>query len=245
MIKRCSIGCVDDSVVRSARILPNRVVAQFKPQHSQQGVILIVALIVLVALTLASVGLLRSVDTASTISSNLGIKKDLYRAAGIGMQVAAQRLTVIRGGSPSLAGGAVPGADMPSSGFYSTASLPVDRRGIPQILVNAPIPRGPGIATNYGGVGESVVPIQEDNGSGVTAVGGYVFRWVFERSCPNVGVTDDPAAPNPCRTAAGTLEATSHGKERKLPPEQTPYVRITMRVDGPKNSTSYFQSMLL
>jgi Tfp pilus assembly protein PilX len=46
-----------------------------KPASSQRGVVLLVALIILVALTLAGVALIRSVDTANIIAGNLSFHR--------------------------------------------------------------------------------------------------------------------------------------------------------------------------
>jgi type IV pilus assembly protein PilX len=206
------------------------------PAARQQGIILIVALIVLVALSLASVGLLRSVDGANAVGGNLGSKKDIYRVASVGFQAAVNDLGTIR------VAGQLPATDNSTVGFASTASLIYDSRGVPQALVDAPIPSSPGVATNWGG-GEFVLPVVVDSGTGVATSGGYVFRWVADRLCPNALATD-PAV-NACRMASGSGSNTAHGLERKLPGAGQVYVRITLRIDGAKNATSYFQAMVL
>jgi Tfp pilus assembly protein PilX len=43
-------------------------------KHAQQGVVLLMALIMLVALTLAGIALVRSVDTTNLIAGNLAFK---------------------------------------------------------------------------------------------------------------------------------------------------------------------------
>ncbi len=204
--------------------------------RQQHGIILIVALIVLVALSLASVGLLRSVDGANAVGGNLGSKKDIYRVASVGFQAAVNDLGTIR------VAGQLPATDNSSVGFASTASLLYDSRGVPQILVDAPIPSAPGVATNWGG-GEFALPVVVDGGTGVTTSGGYVFRWVADRLCPNALATDPNV--NSCRMASGSGSNTTDGLGRKLPGAGQVYIRITLRVDGAKNATSYFQAMVL
>jgi type IV pilus assembly protein PilX len=216
-----------------ARISPNR-----SSQH-QRGIVMIVALVVLIALTIASVGLLRSVDTAGTVASNLGVKKDLYRVSNLGVQRALLNLSTIRVGNE------LPGSDNTGLSYYSTASNPTlapDARGIPQNLVNAPMPASPGVGTGWSG--EFALPVAVDSGAGVTTSGGYLFRYVAERLCPTNGPSD-PAL-NPCRQATGVGTASPSGSFQPLITQGgTVYIRLTLRVDGPKNSTSYFQAMLL
>jgi type IV pilus assembly protein PilX len=209
---------------------------QSLPQR-QRGVIMIVALVVLIALTIASIGLLRSVDTATTVTSNLGVKKDLYRVSNLGVQRALTLLSLIRTGNE------LPNSDTLGSSYYATAQLAVDDRGIPLALVNAPIPSSPGVATGQW-AGELALPVGVDSGAGVTQTGGYVFRYVAERLCPNPG-PNEPAL-NPCRQATGLGSNTPSGSfQPAISQGGTIYVRLTLRVDGPKNSTSYFQAMLL
>jgi type IV pilus assembly protein PilX len=203
--------------------------------HKQRGVVLIVALLVLVALTIASLGLLRSVDTTTAATGNLGFKKDIYRQSNRGVQNALDRLAPIR------VGGELPFADNNPSGgagYYATATLPVDPRGIPVILLNAAVPTTPGVAPSTGaGIGQFVVPIGDPSG------GGYLFRYTAERLCPLAGAP--LLGTNDCRQAAGAGIGSGCNTCPKAPLAGSVYVRLTLRVDGPKNSVSYFQMMVL
>ncbi len=200
----------------------------------QQGIVLIVALLVLVALTIASLGLLRSVDTTTAATGNLGFKKDIYRQSNRGIQDALNKLLAVRTGQ-----GELPYSDITSGpGYYATAnSLAVDVRGIPTILLNAPIPTTPGSATGTAGLGEFAVPIGDPSG------GGYLFRYTAERLCPVAGAPDP--ATNSCRQAAGAGALAIYTRSSTFSLSGTVYVRLTLRVDGPKNSVSYFQTMVL
>ena len=55
---------------------------------SQQGVVLLVALVVLVALTVAGVAMMRSVDTATLVTGNLAFEEVATQAADQGIQAA-------------------------------------------------------------------------------------------------------------------------------------------------------------
>jgi type IV pilus assembly protein PilX len=219
-------------------ILSRTVSRRYSSPVRQRGVVMIVALVVLIALTIASVGLLRSVDSASTITGNLGLKKDLYRVSNLGLRRA---LFVLSGAR--AANGELQGTDDTTRSYYATASsLPVDARGIPLVLVNLTPPSQPGSSTNW--PGELAVGVATDTGTGVTTSGGYLFRYVAERLCPSTGVADD--ALNPCRKAAGAGAASGSGSfQPNIAGRGSVYIRLTLRVDGPKNSTSYFQAMLL
>lgn len=58
----------------------------------QRGVVLFIALIVLVAMTLAGIGMVRSVDTGNLISGNLAFKQSTLNASDLGTETAFQWL---------------------------------------------------------------------------------------------------------------------------------------------------------
>jgi type IV pilus assembly protein PilX len=107
-----------------------------KPLHSpifsrragatrQGGAVLIVAMIVLVALGLASLALLRSVDVLGLISGNLSLQRSALTATDIGVNEA----------SNNLANVAVRSVADPAN-CYSEKMLHADERGIPDLLAD-------------------------------------------------------------------------------------------------------------
>jgi type IV pilus assembly protein PilX len=56
--------------------------------HKQRGVVLLIALIMMVAMTLAAIGMMRSVDTGSVIAGNMAFKKATLSASDAGMSAA-------------------------------------------------------------------------------------------------------------------------------------------------------------
>jgi len=64
----------------------------------QQGIVLPITLIVLVAMTLAGIALLRSIDTSSIIAGNLAFKQSATASgdAGIGSRAMPRRWTRTR-----------------------------------------------------------------------------------------------------------------------------------------------------
>ena len=62
------------------------------PAQGQRGLVLFVALIVLVAMTLAGIGMVRSVDTANLIAGNLAFKQGTIQSADRGIEAAFQWL---------------------------------------------------------------------------------------------------------------------------------------------------------
>jgi type IV pilus assembly protein PilX len=89
----------------------------------QRGAVLIVALIVLVALGLASLALLRSVDILGLISGNLSLQRSALTATDVGVNAAMAKLE------------ALPNRTAPSTeNCYFDVALPADERGIPNLL---------------------------------------------------------------------------------------------------------------
>ena len=63
--------------------------------RSQRGVILLIALIMLVAMTLAAIGMIRSVDTGSVIAGNMAFKQATLNASDAGTNAAFSALMAV------------------------------------------------------------------------------------------------------------------------------------------------------
>ena len=81
--------------------------------HRQQGVVLFISLIVLVAMTLAGIALIRSVDTTNLIAGNLAFRQGATLAADSGVEAA--RNWLITQNTASLS------SDSTGNGYYSFA----------------------------------------------------------------------------------------------------------------------------
>jgi len=84
-----------------------------KTFSNQQGVVLFFALIALVAMSLAAVALIRSVDTNSAISGNLSFKQSTLLSADRGVETA---ITWATGNIAAL------NADATANGYYATSN---------------------------------------------------------------------------------------------------------------------------
>ena len=92
----------------------------------QRGVTLIIALIALVALTVAGIALMRSVDTGNVISGNFAFRQASLQATDIGVETAFNELnTVIVPGGPDNA---------IANQYYPVLDVvALDANGIPQV----------------------------------------------------------------------------------------------------------------
>ena len=78
------------------RVIVNR---SGTPLRRQQGLVLFIALIVLVAMTLAGIGMVRSVDTGNVIAGNLAFKQATIQASDNGIETGYQWLLANTGGT--------------------------------------------------------------------------------------------------------------------------------------------------
>src|SRR5206468_1502002 len=86
----------------------------------EHGVVLMIALIVLVAMTLAGLGIIRSVDTGTLVAGNISFRQSALSSTDAGVEQAVAWLTTNTGNL---------NFDVPSAGYYSTRQDNVDVTG--------------------------------------------------------------------------------------------------------------------
>ncbi|HJV85920.1 MAG TPA: hypothetical protein VJ698_10625 [Noviherbaspirillum sp.] len=192
----------------------------------QRGVILIVALIVLVAMTLASIAMVRSVDTSTIIAGNLAFKQSGAAAGDAAIDAAVGWLTANNG--PTLE------ADSGSDGYYATSQDSLDITGN----------RTPGDASDdLDWLSSAAVKILAPDGLG------NKLSYVIHRMCNSAG----PLAAGTCATDQSAMAGSSLGASRQMMTYQPgswnavanrAYYRITVRIAGPRNSVNFVQSIV-
>jgi len=190
-------------------------------RRTQQGVVLFIALIVLVAMSLAGVALLRGVDTGTIIAGNLAFRQTSMHVADLGVEAAREWLRTKD--LPDLY------LDTPADAYYATWQANLD------LLGNDPV------KTDYDWTGAKLVPA----GSAFEPPAGYAVHYVVHRLCDGSG---DPAGTACVKvtgagggTAGGTKGAVAYGTYAISVPTSAMY-RITVRVTGPRNTRSYVQA---
>ena len=183
----------------------------------QRGVVLFIALIVLVAMSLAGVALIRGVDTANLIAGNLAFRQGATHAGDWGIEQArawlsSQAATTLYTDQPGVTNGGGYWANM-QAGLDFTGSDPVKT------------PFDWTTAANLG-----------------TDANGNQVQYVIHRLCDLAG---DPASRNCIRsstggTSSGTKGGAAYGTFALSGATQI-YYRVTARVVGPRNTTSYVQ----
>jgi type IV pilus assembly protein PilX len=190
-------------------------------RRAQQGVVLFIALIVLVAMSLAGVALLRGVDTGTIIAGNLAFRQTSTHVADLGVEDAREWLR-----STTLADLYV---DRLGDAYYATWQANIDLLG-----------NDPGKTDYDWSVAKTIA-----SGGTFEPPSGYMVRYVIHRLCEGSG---DPASTSCVKvtgtaagTQGGTKGAAAYGSYAISVPTSAMY-RITVRVTGPRNAQSYVQA---
>jgi len=188
----------------------------------QKGVVLFIALIVLVAMTLAGIALVRAVDTSNIIAGNLAFKQGATQAADIGVEVAFNAL-------PTIIDTSLDTAITTGTFWYYPTRRAHDAKGVPTITeyVNTSTA---GTAINW-----NSVPV-------ATTVAGNEVRVVIDRLCqgpPPVTNLDQN-----CFSTPGIGGGTKKAGGTQFTATTTVFYRVTARISGPRNSISIVQAIL-
>lgn len=218
---------------------------------AMRGISLFIVLIALVMLSLAAVGLIRMVDTGALVAGNLSFKQATTLAADRATEQAIGWIDAHLGGGTLM-------ADVPASGYYATAMLPLDTdgslvankdRNVPDWVGNncsdqaealkqclQTVPSGQLVATATTGPGVSPPSVMD----------GITTRVLITRMCKEVG--DPDVAGNSCVRPIATQKpgagykgaslgggyATAAGASKEF----GPYFRIVVRAEGPRQTVS-------
>ena len=194
---------------------------------NQRGVIVFIALIVLVAMTLAALGLIRSTDTGNVIAGNVAFKTATTIASDQAVE-AAYRLLI----NAAALGGTTMNNDAAFAGYYSS---------------------NPATEPNYfdstwfAANGQCVVAgCAPDTNGNVTYY--VVHRMCTQRNTPYNG-NGATGQPNQCATLTATGNSSTGGSMSVggYQYQSTPqlYYRITALVIGPRNTQAAVQVMIV
>lgn len=200
--------------------------AQHKGFRQQSGLVLILTLIILAIMSLAAVGLSRSVDTANLSIGNIAFRQGAVVAADRGIAAAMANFSLAASGwlatPANTEGGGALTPSYPPLGYY--ASIQTETNGIPTPLVAGTCTT----ATTPYCVVISDTQTQE------------TIRYIVERLCiASVTV----AAPADCETWNYDALGGSGFDPDKAKTQTTPLFRVTARIDGPRNTVSYVQAV--
>jgi type IV pilus assembly protein PilX len=200
-----------------------KVIARYAfPQSSaarQRGAALFIALIVLVAMTLAAVALIRSVDTSTVIAGNLAFKQSSTSSADVALNNASDWIFASTASALQ--------SDSPANGYYATST------GL-DLMADATWTAG--VSALASGTGIT---------SGVDTSGNEI-RYVVQRMCQGTGAATTGnclfGAASTQSSSQAVKDATQAGGVTTL--TASPLYRITARVSGPRNTVSFVQGFL-
>ncbi len=188
-----------------------------RPPRKERGLVLIVSLIILVALTLAGISLIRAVDTANMIAGNLAFQQSATHSADAGFEAA---VSWIQGSNTTTLS-----ADSPTNGYFATS-------------VNAS-PTPPNTWDRYW-----ASTLSANARTLPTDSAGNTVSYVIHRQCM---VALPPTGGGRCASSAQAGAAAGGQAEEagevQLNPATAIYYRITVRVAGPRNTVSYVQGI--
>jgi type IV pilus assembly protein PilX len=189
----------------------------------QRGIVLFIAMVVTVILAVASIALLRSTDTATVVSGNLTFAQAAIAAVDRSIEQSIHALfdTAL---VPDKTSNYLP------QNYYASVTRNADG-SIPELP--APL-QEPFSASAFAAAGLSSSLLAADSG-------GNKSYYVIERMCLNPG----PAVGSNCNlssSAFGADPGTQHYQGLIRPGDA--YYRVTIRVEGPRNTVSYAQAML-
>lgn len=205
------------------------------PGGAQRGLALFIALIALVILSLAAVALVRSVDTTTIVAGNLAFKQSSVRSGDAGVEAAMAYLSTVQAANTAvnvLNVAAHPfNQDLPVAGYYSSVH---DNAADPAFLNLFD-------AANWTNANSVLVG---------TDGAGYTTRYIIQRMCR---VANQPVQSADCLFSGALID--NNGQQVRLPQQicdgagcpvagQTPMIRVTARIDGPRNTVSYVQGFV-
>lgn len=215
--------------------------AAHPPAARQAGVVLLIALIALFALSMAGIAFMRSVDASGLIAGNLAFNRAAVSIADTGMEAARGRLLGLAdadcGGKPCLWKNQAGLAQ--ANAYWAQTQAGFDYR-----------------STDWSQA--FVVDPASLDANQRAAVAGYEVRYIVHRMCDRAWVDDtaandgDPVTAS-CLTdlvswAGGTNKGAidySNNLLQAASDSAVPYYRVTIRVSGPRNTVSYLQVWMI
>lgn len=243
-------------------------------RRSQHGVVLLIALIILVAMTLAGIGMMRSVDMGSVIAGNLAFRKSALNASDTGTSAAfndtlaalannllntADKRLLNYDGNDTQSCSNAPGAsadrcvggviNMP--GYFSAPVNPCEVTGQTTGDIN-----GTTCTTAWQLTPWWAIPANWDNAVTLPPVTDPVngatiatVSYIIHRMCqlPNAPPTIVKTGVSPNEQLCQTYSQPSAGGSKTYvsPPDTSVFYRITTRSVGARNTTTYTQTLVL
>lgn len=187
------------------------------PARREGGIVLILVLIGIVAMTLAGIALVRATQTTNLIAGNFAFKQASLAATDSAVELAYAQLDTILLTSKDVA---YPASCPAGACLYYPTRQATDTNGIPTA------------------VGDwSAVPATVVNSS-------YSTQYVIDRLCSTSPTNDDEVKLN-CYAGQGTSAGGSKKVgDPGFASSLLVYYRVSVRVSGPRNTKSFVQAIV-
>lgn len=185
------------------------------PCAAQRGAILFVTLVVLVVTTLAGIALVRSMDTGTTIAGNLEFQQATAMSSEAGLRAAHNWLA-----SSLTANPASLTADQLGNGYWAIKQNPAATQSWEAFWTASLAANAVSLATDSAG---------------------NTVRYVIHRLCDSNGANPPVCArppSGPPRSSMGGGSALDDSDNSQF------YYRITIRIEGPRNTVNYVQATI-
>lgn len=207
--------------------LVNRPTYSGQSLRKQRGASLFIALIALVSMTLAGIALVRSVDTSNLIAGNLAFRQAALHATDLGIEAAFNELGTIPLEANWPSGCTAGRCNYYPSMCATDMDLGTGTKGVPTVIDWANVPVTPNSPVN----------------------GNYNVKYVIDRLCNAplplcngiVPVTDIAGK---CYAGDTTGIGTKKAGGVVFSGATAVYYRVTVRVEGPRKTTSMVQALI-
>ena len=181
---------------------------------------LLLALIALIAMTLTGVALIRAVDTSNLIAGNFAFHNAALHASDVGVERAFSTLNALSAGSLESA---YPSGCSTGCIYYPTKQT-VDAQGVPTNV-------------NWDNVSGYVLPTDS----------AYTVKYVIDRLCSGTLPITDIQKDCYAGSTSGSTDVVNSkiAGAKKFSVATGVYFRVTIRVDGPRNTVNYVQSIFV
>lgn len=185
---------------------------------AQSGVVLFIALIILIAMTLAGIALVRSVDLTNIIAGNIAFKQAATRSGDTGIETGLNWLN----DNPGLLVN-----DVPNSGYSANGNDPL---------------RSPAAGQTWDQYW-ATLPAARIRTLPTDAAGNTVSI-IIDRMCGNSGSPTGGANCTASTISSFATGSAEEGGEVSITAPSAVYYRITARIAGPRNTVSFVQAMV-
>jgi Tfp pilus assembly protein PilX len=205
----------------------------YRPHQRQKGVVLFIALIALVALSLAAVALVRSVDSGNVISGNLAFRQATLQASDHGVEAA----FIALGGITNQTNTFVANQYRPTRLDVATNGSTRDVNWVNDIVW-------------------ANIPCRDNSNAAVNCANQeYKVKYFIDRLCGCPGTLSAINSGGSCSTTVtdkqlwcvvdlGSGKTGSKGAySTSFTSVSSIYYRVTVQVTGPRNTTTYVQTI--